>query len=157
MTFKLLEQIQPFITTLFCRQWNTLPTEVRQLPTLTFFKNHLSQGKRNVPKHYYYGARRAQILHTRLRTGCSSLNLDQFLKNITDSPLCRCGSIENIHHYFFDCLFYEAPRVLLLNSVVIYQTPSINLLLYGNTTLSQTTNNLIFKHVHKFILETKRF
>ena len=49
-------------------EWNILRTEVRQLPTLNSFKYHLSQGKRNVPK-YYYGARRAQMLHTRLRTG----------------------------------------------------------------------------------------
>ena len=62
------------------REWNTLPIEVRQLPTLNSFKYHLSQDKRNVPKHYYYGAQRAQILHTRLRIGCSSLHLDLFLK-----------------------------------------------------------------------------
>ena len=52
MTFKLLEQIQPFITTLFCRQLlenGILAYRARQLPTVNSFKNHLSQGKRNVP------------------------------------------------------------------------------------------------------------
>ena len=139
------------------KEWNTLPTEVRQLPTHNSLKYRLSQGKRKVPKHYYYGARKAQILHTRLRTGYSSLNLDVFLKNITDSPLCRYGSIENTQHYLFHCRFYKALHILLLNSVKICQTPSLNLLLYGDSTLSQMTNNLIFEHVHTFILETERF
>ncbi|MCG8096458.1 MAG: endonuclease/exonuclease/phosphatase family protein, partial [Candidatus Thiodiazotropha endolucinida] len=58
------------------REWNNLPVEVRQLPTLNSFKYHLSKDKRKVPKHYYHGKRKAQILHTRLRTGCSSLNLE---------------------------------------------------------------------------------
>ena len=62
------------------REWNTLPTEVRQLPTLNSFKCQLSLGKHIVPKHYYYAARSTQILHTCLRTGCSSLNLDRFFE-----------------------------------------------------------------------------
>ena len=139
------------------REWNKLPTEIRQLPTLNSFKYSLSQDKQKVPKHYYYGTRKAQILHMRLRTGCSSLNLDLFLKNITDSPLCRCGSIENSQHYFFHCRFYEVPRTILLNAIEIHQPPSLNLLLYGDSALSQETNNFIFEQVHKYILETKRF
>ena len=63
------------------------------------------------------------ILHTSLSIGCSSLNSDLFLKNITDLPLCCWGSIENTQHYFSHCRLYEAPHVLLLNSVEIYQTP----------------------------------
>ena len=131
------------------REWNKLPTEIRQLPTLNSFKYSLSQDKQKVPKHYYYGTRKAQILHMRLRTGCSSLNLDLFLKNITDSPLYRCGSIENSQHYFFHCRFYEVPRTILLNAIEIHQPPSLNLLLYGVSALSQETNNFIFEQVHK--------
>ena len=40
----------------------------------------------------------AQVLHTRLQTSCSSLDLDLFHKNITKS-LLRCGSVEDGQHF----------------------------------------------------------
>ena len=82
------------------RQWNSLPVEVRQLITLSSFKTFLKKDLQSVPTDYYCGSRKAQILHARLRTGCSSLNMHLFHKNITESPLCRCGSIEDTQHYF---------------------------------------------------------
>ena len=83
------------------RDWNNLPIEAKQANALGSFKYFLKKDKKNVPKYYYYWNRKAQILHTRLRTGCSSLNLDLFLKTFTDTPLCNCGTIENAQH----CLF----------------------------------------------------
>ncbi|MCG8032214.1 MAG: endonuclease/exonuclease/phosphatase family protein [Candidatus Thiodiazotropha taylori] len=139
------------------REWNKLPAEVRQLPTLNSFKYYLSKDRRKVPKHYYHGNRKAQVLHTRLRTGCSSLNIQLFMKNIIDSPLCPCGSIENPQHYFFHCGLFQAPRTILLNAVEMIQTPSLNLLLYGDSGLSHEANCLLFEHVQKFIVQTKRF
>ena len=50
-------------------------------------------------------------------------------KNITESPLCRCGSIEDTQHYFFLCRFYQGPRNTLLNACTTYQNPSLSLLL----------------------------
>ena len=43
-----------------------------------------------------------QILQTRLRTGCSSLNYDLYSKNNIESPVCnyRCGVIEKAHYFF---------------------------------------------------------
>ena len=58
------------------RQWNNLSIETRQLNSLNSFKCFLKEDKRTVPKYNFYGVRNAQILHTRLRMGCSSLNLD---------------------------------------------------------------------------------
>ena len=103
------------------------------------------------------GIRKAQVLHTRLRTNCSSLNLDLFLRNISDSPLCRCGSVENAQHYFFHCRYYQVQRIELLNSVLQYQTPSLSLLLHGNDSFSLGTNTVIFEKVHKFIMDSKRY
>ena len=88
------------------RQWNNLSIETRQL-------NFLKEDKRTVPKYYFYGVRKAQILHTRLCLGCISLNLDLFMKNITDSPMCQCGSTENTQHFFFHCNFYQRLRTIL--------------------------------------------
>ena len=60
------------------RQWNNLFIETSQLNSLNTFKWFLKKDKSFVPKCYLFG--NPQILHTRLRTGCSSLNLDLFLK-----------------------------------------------------------------------------
>ena len=82
------------------REWNSLPENQRNVPTISSFKRCLNQNKRTVPSHFYVGHRKLQILHTRLRTKCSSLNYDLFIKNIVDSPLCRCGKVENAEHFF---------------------------------------------------------
>ena len=140
------------------RQWNNLFIETRQLNSQNSFKCFLKEDKRTVPKYYFYGVRKAQILHTRLRMGCSSLNLDLFLKNITDSPMCQCGSIENTQHFFFHCNFYQRQHTILLNSAAIYHTPTLNLFLNGDPSLSKAAiNEGIFKHVHEYILDSKRF
>ena len=73
------------------RSWNNLPVAAKESDSINSFKRFLNQNKTPVPKYYYMGNRKAQILHTRLRTNCSSLNMDLFLKNISDSPLCRGG------------------------------------------------------------------
>ena len=140
------------------RAWNNLPVEIKQSASVQCFKNSLKNHRQpQIPKYYYVGSRRAQVLHTRLRTNCSSLNLHLFLKNITDSPLCRCGSIENTEHFFLYCRYYQDQRDELLSVVTPYQVPTVNLFLYGDTTLSQYTNTIIFESVQKFIIGTKRF
>lgn len=139
------------------KEWNNLPIECKTLTSLNSFKYFLKKDKTSVPKHFYIGSRKAQILHTRLRTNCSALHLDLFLKNIVDSPLCQCGSIEDAQHFFFHCSTYHVQRNQLINAVSMYKAPSLELLLYGDVNLSQETNKNIFTHVHKFILATKRF
>ena len=116
-----------------------------------------NKDKSHIPKHFYVGKRKAQILHTRLRTNCSSLNLDLFMRNISDSPLCQCGSVQNAQHFFFHCRNYHVPRTQLFNTISQYQIPSLSLLLYGNDSFSVETNTVIFETVHKFILDSKRF
>ena len=138
------------------REWNNLPSEVRNLPTLSSFKHHFKGNKRYTPNYFYTGDRKLQVLHTRLRTNCSSLNYHLFLKNIAASPLCLCGQIENNFHYFFECLQYETARQKLLrklNNIDI----ELNVLLNGNPELSDQTNTMIFSHVHTYIQDTKRF
>ena len=95
------------------RAWNNLPPEAKQTDSLNSFKHLLNRDKSYVPKYYYSGKRQLQILYTRFRTNCSSLNNDLYLKNITDSPLFRCGSIESTYHFFFQCSYYTPQRALL--------------------------------------------
>ena len=110
-----------------------------------------------IPKHYYTGCRKGQILLARLRTNCSLLNFDLFVKNISDSPLCYCGSIENAQHCFFHCSFYQAQRNELINAISLYKSPSLKLFLCGDLSLSLEINKLIFENVYRFIIDTKRF
>ena len=93
-----------------------------------------------------YGSRKDQILQVRLRTGCSSLNMDLFHKNITENPLCRCGSIEDTQHYFFTADF-----TTLSNACTTHQNPSLSLLLLSSSTLSLEANIAIhLEQVHKY-------
>ena len=62
------------------RDWNELHVVARQLDSVCSFKNYLNRDFTPVPKYYLTGNRKSQILHTRLRTNCSSLNNDLFLK-----------------------------------------------------------------------------
>lgn len=64
------------------RDWNNLPEQAKQLNSVNSFKNYLNRDQTLTPKYYYTGSRKAQLLHTRLRTNCSSLNNDLFLKKI---------------------------------------------------------------------------
>ena len=76
----------------------------------------------------------------RLRTNCSSLNLDLFIKNISDSPMCTCVSVEDTQHYFFHCINFRQQLTVLINEISRYCNPSLNLLLHGDHTLSFETN-----------------
>ena len=87
----------------------------------------------------------------------SSLNFDLFVKNISDSPLCLCGSIENAQHIFFHCTINQAQRNELINAISPYQYPSLYLFLYGDLSMPQDVNSMIFEKVYKYIISTKRF
>ena len=139
------------------RDWNNLPPEIAQSDSVASFKYNLNRDRTHVPKYFYSGNRHVQVLHTRLRTQCSALNNDLFKKNISDTPLCRCGSIENTHHFFFKCPFYNIVRNDLLHEVSTLHDVSLKLLLYGNPNLSNDLNTRVFESVHKYILKTKRF
>ena len=98
-----------------------LPSTVRAWnEVVNAFKRFLNKDKSRIPKHFYVGKRKAQILHTRPRTNCSSLNLDLCMRNISDTPLCQCGSVENAQHFFFHCRNYHVRRTELLNTVSQY-------------------------------------
>ena len=96
------------------RDWNNLPPEIAQSDSVASFKYNLNRDRTHVPKYIYSGNRHVQVLHTRLRSQCSAPYHDLFKKNISDNPLCRCGSIENTHHFFFKCPFYNiVPSTIL--------------------------------------------
>ena len=139
------------------REWNALPEEQRNSSTVVSFKFHLNQHSTNIPKFYYVEDRRSQILHTRLRTKCSSLKYDIYLRNITDSPLCCCRNIENSEHYLLQCRLYHQPRIEMLQYLSQICYVSVDVLLFADSSLSVEVNNRIFLSVQKFIKDSKRF
>ena len=139
------------------REWNSIPLDTRNSGSIETFKRKLNRDVTYVPKYYFTGNRKLQVLHSRLRTNCSSLNHDLFQRNINDSPLCQCGGIENAEHFFFSCPFYNIQRVALINSVSVHSNFSLQTILYGNLMLSFHANIAIFEAVQKYIHDTNRF
>ena len=71
--------------------WNHIPLEVRNNPSLSNFKMLIWSIKPKVPRYYFQGNRHGQIFHTQLRLECSSLKYHLFINNIIDSPNCSCS------------------------------------------------------------------
>ena len=63
-------------------KWNKLPLEIRQIKNTEQFKQAITPEKLKIPERFYIGNRRAQILQTRLRLGCSDLNNDLYQINL---------------------------------------------------------------------------
>ena len=143
------------------REWNSLPMEVRNSPTLCTFKTRLLKHFPRPVKHIWFntGNRFLNIHHTRIRLGCSKLKSDlHFNLFVEDDPFCTCDRvIEDAYHYFFICPNYTDQRLVLLNSVSQITEPRLSYLLRGNYELSVNDNDKLFKHVQTFIQETTQF
>ena len=55
------------------RDWNELPEQTRNSPSLNIFQNSLKSNLITPPRYYNTGKRLGQIYHARLRTACSPL------------------------------------------------------------------------------------
>ena len=53
--------------------------------------------------------------------------------------MCACSSVEDTLHYFFHCKNFKQQRIELINDIFRYCNPSLNLILYGDLTLSFET------------------
>ena len=138
------------------REWNSLNESCRSSPSVDCFKNKLKQST-NVPKYYYSGPRKGQILHTRLRTNSSSLNHHLVSKNITDNDTSLCGHVEDTSHFLFDCPRFVNQRQVMMNRLLPISNPTLDLLLIGDSTLSYQVNVNIFSADRDYIIRTKRF
>jgi hypothetical protein len=137
--------------------WNSLPNEIKELDSLTAFKSYINRNKPKSNKLFYHGKRRLQILHTRLRTSCSSLNHHLFSKNIVASPLCSCGLQETTAHYFMKCSLYDNIRDDLVETLNLHGKFDLKTILFGNDVVNFDTNVKIFDAVHRFIDLSGRF
>ena len=109
------------------------------------------------PFYYYTGSHLGQILHSRLRMQCSSLNQHLYRKNIVDSPNCICGLTESTTHYLFHCRRYTAQRQMCTNSINVPINLTTEILLFGSPKLAPNQNVELFLAVQKCAICSKRF
>ena len=137
------------------RAWNNLPTEIKNATSLSIFKSLLNRNMQRPPKYFNAGHRIGQILHARLRMGCSSLNSDLYRKHIVASPSCHCGAFESAKHFLFHCPNYSIARHRYLPQDL--DSHSLKDLMYGKTSYSLQENVTLFSQVQDFIVKSGRF
>ena len=62
--------------------------------------------------------------------------MTSILEILYDSPLCSCGDIETSEHYFLQCRRYHLQRQEMLNNISQICHVSIEVLLFGDFSLS---------------------
>ena len=62
------------------RSWNLLPERIKSSTSVNSFKSNLKSNHPQTPPYYYIGKRLGQILHSRIRMHCSSLNQHLYSK-----------------------------------------------------------------------------
>jgi hypothetical protein len=147
------------------RQWNNLDLSIRNDGSMPHFKSELRKLSNsysvNIPKYYSYGPRKLNIVLTQLRCSATFLNYDLFKVNIISNPSCSCGAIrEDSYHYFFECPLYNGIRNYLLNFLDWLPNDchlDLNLLIFGNSTLTNEQNELVLKKVFDYIRKSERF
>jgi hypothetical protein len=136
--------------------WNNLDISIRNSPTLSSFKNRVKGDIYKPPKYYNEGPRKRNILHTKLRHQCNSLNVDPSIIHIINNYKCNCGaSFEDVMHYFLECSLYLNKRRTFLSNCDDINI-NIETLLFGNDDYSYNVNSKIFGKVRTFINQSKR-
>jgi hypothetical protein len=97
------------------REWNSLNLSMCNLDILSKFKKAIrSSTSLPIPRHYYYGPKKLNIILTQLRCNASFLNYDWCKVKILSNASCKCGAPwKNSCHFFFDCDKYIILRFLV--------------------------------------------
>ena len=131
------------------KAWSSLPNEVREMTSVSAFKNYLNRNKLQSPYYFRAGSRLGQILHARLRMQCSALNADLYYKNRVESSSCQhCGGFESAYHLFFICPAYAATRSYLPDNLHEY---SLKDLFYGTEHGTVHENETLFLKIQDFL------
>ena len=91
------------------KEWNKLDIAIRKLDSLSKFKNAIrlnsQTNKISVPKLYYYGPRKLNVILTQIRCTASFLNHDLHKVHILSSPACSCGAPQRRCEPLLFCLY----------------------------------------------------
>ena len=138
-------------------KWNDLCKEIKEIVDLEEFrKAFVSQSSSNPL--YYFGKRKANLIHSQLRMHCSNLNGHLASLHVIDDPTCIClNGVEDNEHFFLDCHLYYTYRLKLINVVNELGNFTLDTLLYGDENLDTEQNCIIFQAVHDYIMDSGRF
>ena len=149
--------------------WNNLDPQIRKSKSMSISKINILKFIRPKPNNLYYCQNPKGIkLLTRLRLGLSHLREHKFKHNFQDclNPLCLCGNeIENSTHYLLHCPTYTNERLTLLNKIKSINCSILEssdaavtkILLFGDNTLSNSSNTFILNSTIEYIISTQRF
>ena len=140
----------------YSRDWNSLPENMRHTQSLNEFRKLLDRDKILIPNYYFFGNRKSQIMHVRLRLHCSSLGSDLYRNHLADSDICiGCNTPETVKHYLLHCNKYSNIRAQSISTIDV--AVNIDILLKGCPMYDDITNGNIFRVVQEYIRLTKRF
>ena len=115
--------------------WNTLPLTIHADPSVSLLKKYLSTNDTIVPIYYYFGSRKEQVKHCRLRLAISNLNYDLFRRHLLEDPVCSCEyTAETSEHFLLYCPLYNSIRNKTISKLDQNERNS-NTLLFGNDQL----------------------
>ena len=65
--------------------------------------------------------------------------------------------VGDVIHFFFHCRKFTIERQVFNDTVRVFQSFSIDMILCGNYNLNMKNNIVFFRAVHRYIHSTKRF
>ena len=143
--------------------------DIRNLDSHEIFRKKLLNFIRPSEKSIFniYDPQGSKLLN-RLRLGFSHLREHKFRHNLADTVnlLCSCAlETESLYHFFLRCQNYASFHTALMNKLssissgIISLRPSaiIEVILYGHTMLSDSSNQEILTATINYIKNTQRF
>ena len=137
------------------RDWDSLPDDHRNAITVDSFKCHLKHNKQVIPIHFNIGHKKLQVLHTRLRTKCSALNYDLFIKRYCSLTVMSMRRGRKRRTLLFEVHFYRNQLAELISTVSQFHRVIIDCLLRGNNNLPK--KGPYIRGVQAYIKDSKRF
>jgi len=139
------------------RLWNNSNESFYSLITINELKRFFTTSDCITPRHYYFGNRKEQILHTRLRCNMSNLNFDLVQRHLALSMSCQCGFYkESAEHFLLFCPLFTKIRKLTIDKLP-QNCKTITIMLSGSLDLTPELNAEIFNKVQNFIALSNRF
>ena len=155
----------------FCiSEWNKLDVRIRNLPSVSSFKNAILKFLRPEANSVFNVAdSKGVVFLNRLRVGFSHLREHKFRHNFADTfdPICNCrtNSLETTEHFLMYCSDYSNERLVMFNTLfqldisLLPLKPRVlhHILLYGDSNFCTNQNNEILSTTVKFLVDTGRF
>ena len=149
------------------RQWNHLPESLRNTLSRRDFSRQVWRryGAPEPPTLNSVGTKTGNTHHTRLRVGLSHLHAHMFQIQLTPSPACVCGHIqEDTAHYILWCplyTYYRSQLLIKIRKIIpnfdnLSSRCKLNTLLFG-TNLTKSQGIQAAYYLQSYITLTRRF